>query len=219
MRYRSVALAAYVVLLGVFSSAARACCGPQDEMACFPGFGVFGPHIVIVLPLLAGLIQQPFLAWAGAGRDSLWLAVAGNFLNAVVMSVLGLFALMSPWMEAPAVFAWFGFVIAASAGIEFLWLRRRVTLKPPLISFGLLLAANLVSAVVIGALPFIRAEVFPITNSSHYLRTIESIKPFVIIAMLIACGVTYVKAFRRSHSPDTSPMPQRRGFEVLLRRA
>jgi hypothetical protein len=179
--------------------------------------GIIVFHIGLLLPILAGVLERPFFTLAGMDRSLVWLSIWLNCLASLLMNVLSLFGL-AMFVDGE-MFAWIAFVVAGGAGLKYLWLRKRVAIKPPMVAFSSLLAGSIVSAVVIALLPLMRQILAPWSYSARYIRTIQSFEPIWVLGTLAICIVIYVIAFRRTRHVAAVAEPEQRGFEVIPPRA
>jgi hypothetical protein len=218
MRNGWLIAAAFVTPVLAFESIAHACPGcSANTLVCLPGFGAMGLHVGLLLPILAGMLERPFLTWAGVDRGAVWFAICANCLSGVLMSILGVFALGLLWGGDSTLLAWTGFVVTGSTAMEYLWLRRRTPMKSPLKALGFLLAANVVSAVGIAMLPLLRELLLPFSYSYRYFRAIQEWQALIVLATVALCIIAYSLAFTRAGRLAVAPPAERHGFDVVLR--
>jgi hypothetical protein len=187
--------------------------GPQiGDLACLPGLALVGMHAGLVLSILAGFIERPFLTWAGVQRFPIEYSIQANFFGTVGTGVVGLF-IFDGWFHHDLEIAWVPASIAMTAWLEWMWVVRPWKRLHRRARFWPLILGNLVSAGVIFTLPFLSYAVG--THSNSYIRMVRPFREEIAVITFIGCAIVYFIAFRRTWGDVIVADDPRRGFEVI----
>ena len=209
-----VCAACSVVCLAVcMACPAYACGGHFDSsIVTLPGLGIVGGYVGLALPILAGVMERPFLSVAGVNERTVWVSNLANYLSAVGATFAAVAVFTIPAI-GPA------FPVLASVGIEWALLRRLTT--RPLGLLGMVVLANLMSAVAIGSMPIWRMA-FGTDRREYYVHVnryqAEIGLATVVVAGLVVAWAVYRGGVLLFGRWDRSSVEHQRGFEVILKR-
>ena len=202
--------AAIIVVLLLAAYPAQACREIHASFqATIPGYALMGGHAGLVIAILAGFLERPFLSVGGIDRGTLWLSICLNMFSVILTAFVSVpFGLGS--MEF--VLLAFGLTIVTEW-----WILSSQTSRPALLGL-MVIIANVFSAFVIGTLPFWR-NYFGTDELSYYrpinqrLPEIASITLSAVIALMLF-AVARAWSVYRLHPTSVETQP---GFEVILK--
>jgi hypothetical protein len=205
-------IAAGFVLLAI-PAVAMACtgCTPR-EIGSLPGLAGLAGLGGASMPLLAGILEAPFVRWAGVERHSRAVSIQANFLASLVTTVAGAFAFGLMWGNALAMGAVFGAYLLQVL-LEHGYVSLRVGRRLPMAPFFL---ANLATSGVLFGVGLVASmwNSHLLSRNRFLFMQLSEARPVVELLVLVTVLAATAWAFRyRPRAKSRAEL--QRGFEVV----
>lgn len=171
------------------------------------------------MPILAAFLKRPMFSLAGVTQGSLRLSLQASFLTYLLLLVPGTFAFAAAWSMGSAraivIFGYMAGAILLGALIDNRWAAFRTAGRMKIWPFVL---GNIISAAVIGLLPFyriiFRVEQWGIgtANTGWLMHNVDWIAATTVACALLVYVVSFVGG---RYTAEAIPERLHTGFEVL----